>query len=162
LLLKQLKRKLAKRRSIFLINKSNNRLIILSKRLEFVKLDKELLRLVIFTDLLFANNTDYTSQINYIIVLANKNNNTNILYWSSTKYKKIIHSVLAFELYAISHGFDISASLKSIIKKILGFMLNLNILPLIIYTDSKSVYNYLVKLSTAREKRLIVDLMCLY
>jgi hypothetical protein len=33
--------------------------------------------------------------------------------------------------------------------------------PLVVYTDSKSLYEYLVKLGTIREKRLIIDVMCL-
>jgi hypothetical protein len=83
-----------------------------------------------------------------MIVLVNKNNNANILYWLSTKCKRVIHNVLASELYVISYGFDMSVSLKSIIEKILGVTFNLSILPFIIYTDSKLVYDCLVKLST--------------
>jgi hypothetical protein len=64
--------------------------------------------------------------------------------------------VLAFELYAIAYGFDISASVKSIIDKVLGIEL-----PLMLYIDSKSLYNCLVKLGTTQEKRLIIDIMCL-
>jgi hypothetical protein len=60
-----------------------------------------------------------------VIVLADKNNNTNILYWLSTKYKRVTRSILASELYAISHGFDILVSLKSIIKNFLGLYLTL-------------------------------------
>jgi len=32
---------------------------------------------------------------------------------------------------------------------------------LVVYTDSKSLYEYLVKLGTIREKRLIIDVICL-
>jgi hypothetical protein len=32
---------------------------------------------------------------------------------------------------------------------------------LIIYTNSKSVYDYLIKLGTTQEKRLIINLICL-
>jgi hypothetical protein len=81
-----------------------------------------------------------------MIVLANKNNNANILYWLSIKYKRVICSILASELYIMNHGFDILVSLKSIIEKILGFILNLSILLFIICINSKSVYNYLIKL----------------
>jgi hypothetical protein len=33
--------------------------------------------------------------------------------------------------------------------------------PLVVCIDSKSLYEYLVKLGTIREKRLIIDVMCL-
>ena len=65
---------------------------------------------------------------------------------------------MASELYAIVHGFDVPAALKSTIEKILQIE---NSLPLIICTDSKSVYDCLVKLETLKEKRLMIDLMCL-
>ena len=57
----------------------------------------------------------------------------------------------------MAHGFDMGAVIKSTI----NLVLNITI-PLIIYTDLKSLYNYLVRLSTTQEKRLMVDLMCLY
>ncbi len=56
----------------------------------------------------------------------------------------------------MAHGFDYGAVLKSTIKKILQ-----RDLPLVLYTDSKSLYECLVKLGTTQEKRLMVDLMCL-
>ena len=65
-------------------------------------------------------------------------------------------SVLAAELYAISAGFDMASCLKSTIEAILKLKL-----PMEIYTDSKSIYDCLVKLGTTQEKRLIVDLICL-
>jgi hypothetical protein len=64
--------------------------------------------------------------------------------------------VLASKLYAMAHGFDIGASLKTTIDK----ALNIN-LPLILCTDSKSLYDCLVKLGTTQEKRLMIDIMCL-
>jgi hypothetical protein len=65
--------------------------------------------------------------------------------------------MLASKLYAIAYSFDISAFIKSIIDKVLRIKL-----PLILYTDSKSLYDYLVKLGTTQEKRLIIDIICLY
>ncbi len=72
------------------------------------------------------------------------------------KYKRVIYSVLVLELYGIVYGFHHAAVLKSIIKNILQ-----SDLPLVLYTDSKSLYECLVKLGTTYEKRLIVDLMYL-
>ena len=57
----------------------------------------------------------------------------------------------------MAHRFDTRAAIKATIKKIL----QLERLPVILYTDSKSLYDCLVKLGTTQEKQLIVDLMCL-
>src|SRR5450432_4883191 len=56
----------------------------------------------------------------------------------------------------MAYGFDIGALVKSTIDKMLGIDL-----PLVLYTDSKSLYECLVKLGTTQEKRLIIDIMCL-
>jgi hypothetical protein len=40
--------------------------------------------------------------------------------------------------------------------------LELSIIPIIVYTDLYSLYKYLVKLSTIKEKRLIIDIIALY
>ncbi len=72
------------------------------------------------------------------------------------KYKRVIRSVLASELYGIAHGFDYAVVLKSTIEKIVQ-----NDLLLVIYTDSKSLYEYLVKLGTTYKKQLIVNLIYL-
>lgn len=124
--------------------------------LKFVKLDDKSLRLLIFTDASFANNKDLSSQIGYIIVLADSKGNANIIHWSSIKCKRVTRSVLASELYALVHGFDIGAALKATIELALGKQI-----PLILCTDSKSVYDCLIKLGTTQEKRLMIDIMCL-
>jgi hypothetical protein len=108
-----------------------------------VELEKESLRLLVFIDVSFANNRDLSSQIGYILVLADVKGRVNILHWSLVKCKRVTRSVLASKLYLIAHRFDIGASVKSTIKK----ALKLN-LPLIMYTDSKSLYDCLVKLGT--------------
>jgi hypothetical protein len=127
-----------------------------SRGLYFIKLDLDLLQLVIFTDVSFANNKDLLSQIGYIIAIGDKNSNANILHWSSIKCKRVICSVLASELYGMAHGFDIASAIKSTIEGIL----QINLL-LVICTDSKSLYDCLVKLSTTQEKRLMVDILSL-
>ncbi|KAL3713544.1 hypothetical protein TMatcc_002247 [Talaromyces marneffei ATCC 18224] len=65
--------------------------------LRFVELDVQTLRLIAFVDASFANNKDYSSQLGYVIVLADEANNANILHWSSTKCKRITRSVLGSE-----------------------------------------------------------------
>ena len=50
----------------------------------------------------------------------------------------------------------IGTTLKIIIDR-----LELPIIPTIVYTDLYSLYKYLVKLSTIKEKRLIIDIIAL-
>ncbi|KAI0993903.1 hypothetical protein K3495_g14281, partial [Podosphaera aphanis] len=61
----------------------------LGKGLNFVELDSSTLRLLAFTDSSFANNRDLTSQIGYVIVLADANNNANIIHWQSVKCRRV-------------------------------------------------------------------------
>jgi hypothetical protein len=56
----------------------------------------------------------------------------------------------------MAYGFDIATALKGTIDQILQTQV-----PLILYTDSKSLYDCLVKLGTTTEKRLMIDVMCL-
>src|SRR6266480_3773063 len=126
-----------------------------TRGLHYVPLDLDSLQLIIFTDASFANNKDLSSQISFIIVLADRNQ-ANILHWSSIKCKRITRSVLAAELYAMSHSFDKEIVIKTTIEKILN-----RSIPLIVYTDSKSLYDCLVKLGTINEKRLMIDLLYL-
>ena len=128
----------------------------LIRGLSFIKLNIEILQLLIFTDFLFANNKDFLLQIRYILVLVDLSNKANIVHWFLVKCKRVTRSVLASELYALAYSFDISAAIKAIVK------LQLNIsLPLILCTDFKSIYEYFVKLGTIQEKRLIINVICL-
>jgi hypothetical protein len=124
--------------------------------LKFVKLDINSIQLLIFTDASFANNKDLSSQIGYVIVMTDATKKANIIHWSSIKCKRVTRSVLASELYGTAHGFDIGVAIKSTVDKILQINL-----PLVLCTDSKSLYDCLVRLGTTQEKRLMIDVMSL-
>ena len=57
----------------------------------------------------------------------------------------------------MAHGFNIGALVKSIINRVLEIELLL-----VIYTDSKLLYECLIKLGITREKCLIINIICLY
>ncbi len=128
--------------------------------LTFVKLDMTTLRIVAFTDSSFANNKDLSSQIGYVIVLADAQNNANIVHWQSIKCRRVTRSVLASELYALSLRFDVAATIKSTLDQIFSGTPQGKI-PLAVCIDSKSLYECLVKLGTTQEKRLMIDILCL-
>ena len=125
-----------------------------NKGLEFVSLDfassDNELQIVVFTDSSFANNSDYSSQIGFVIVMTD-DKKANVIHWSSVKCKRVTRSVLASELYAMAYvGAAIKATLQGIFQREI---------PLVLCTDSRSLYDCLVKLGTTHEKRLMIDLM---
>jgi hypothetical protein len=68
--------------------------------------------------------------------------------------------VLASEIYGIVKGVDIAIAINTTIKiitKQLGFPQT----PIVVCTDSYSLYKCLVKLGTTQEKRLIIDIIAL-
>lgn len=131
-----------------------------AKGLTFVNTDMGTLRIVAFTDSSFANNKDLSSQIGYVIVLADAQNNANIIHWQSSKRRRVTRSVLASELYALSLGFDVAATIKSTLDQMFPGTAQGQI-PLTMCIDSRSLYECPVKLGTTQEKRLMIDLLCL-
>ena len=57
-------------------------------------------------------------------------------------------------------GVDMASVISSTLTKI-SKQLDLPYIPTITYTDSFSLYEYLVKLSTTKEKRLMINIMAL-
>ena len=138
-----------------------------NRGLSYVQLKMTDLKLFAFVDASFANNKDMSSQIGYVIVLGNETTNKtgftirgNIIHWSSTKCKRITRSVLASEIYAMAHGVDIAIAIRSTLNVIMD-RLSLPHVPIVVCTDSLSLYECLVKLGTTKEKRLMIDIMAI-
>jgi len=87
-------------------------------------------------------------------------NSSNVIYYSSTKCKRVTRSVLASEIYSIVNGFNIGIAIATILRMVTE-QLRLPLIPLIICTDSYSLYKCLVKLRITKEKRLIINIIAL-
>ena len=57
----------------------------------------------------------------------------------------------------MAHSFNITAAIKLTINKILSI-----ITPLILYTNLKLLFNYLVRFSITQEKYLMINIIYLY
>ena len=73
------------------------------------------------------------------------------------KCKWVTHNILAAKLYGIAHRFDIGAVTKVTLRRIIK-----SAVPLILCTNSKFLYNCLVKLGIMKEKQLIIDMISLH
>lgn len=90
-----------------------------SRGLKMRKLDLSSLHIKAFSDSSFANNDDKSSQLGFIIVLADKLDNCNVLYFSSHKSRRIVRSVLGGEVYAFADSFDVAYTLKRDLESIM-------------------------------------------
>ena len=59
----------------------------------------------------------------------------------------------------MAHGYDISVAIKSTLDLILQHHRSGRPIPLVLCTDSKSLYDCIVRLGTTQEKRLMIDVM---
>lgn len=139
----------------------------MGRGLNYVPLDLATAKLIVFPDGSFANNKDLSSQLGYIAVLANEAKvgdayeiYGNAVHWRSTKCKRVTRSVLASEIYGMVNGFDMGIAMLTTLRMVTS-ELGLPAIPLVLATDSYSLYECLVKLGTTDEKRLMIDLMAL-
>jgi hypothetical protein len=76
------------------------------------------------------------------------------------KSQRVTRSVLASEVYGMTVGIDIAYAISSTLNMITK-QLGLPTIPVIVYTDSYSLYECLVKLGTTKEKRLMIDIIAI-
>jgi hypothetical protein len=86
--------------------------------------------------------------------------NRNLIHYSSTKSKRVTRSVLALEIYSMVRGVDIAITINTTLY-IINEQLDLPKVSIVVYTNLYSLYKCLVKLSTTKEKRLIIDIIAL-
>jgi hypothetical protein len=83
-----------------------------------------------------------------------------LIHYSSTKSKRVTQSVLALEIYSIVGGVNIAIAINTTIK-IIAKQLGFPPTPIVVCTNSYSLYECLVKLRTTKEKRLMINIMAI-
>jgi hypothetical protein len=139
----------------------------IDRGIKYVPVDLSTMKMFVFVDGSFANNKDLSSQIGYEIILANEviedkafTIRGNLVHYTSGKSKRVTRSVLASEIYGMVGGTDMALALSSTMRLICK-QLGIPLPPVIVCTDSFSLYECLVKLGTTKEKRLMIDIMAL-
>ena len=114
---------------------------------------------------MFINNKNFSNQIGFIIVIDIETIvnlkfllRGNIIYISLIKYKRIIRIIFVFELYTIIIDIDIFIFIYSFIVIIIN-KFDLLRLRIIVYINFFSLYECIVKLSTIKEKRFMINII---
>lgn len=121
--------------------------------LEFPKLDLQSLRLVVYCDASFANRNDKSSQLGYVICLADKTGSMCILSYKSCKSPRVTRSAMASETLAFTAAFDSGFVLRHQLQTTLQVSV-----PLLILTDSKALYDVITSNRNTEEGRLMIDI----
>jgi hypothetical protein len=148
---------------------------LINSGIKYINLDLDLIKIFVFINGSFTNNKDFSSQIRYVMILANENlanknktpNKTdnftikgNLIHYSSTKCKRVTRSVLASEIYGIVGGVNMAIAINTMMKMTTD-QLGFPYAPIIVCTDSYSLYKCLVKLGMTKEKHLMINIMAL-
>ena len=116
-------------------------------------LEKNALRLRVYTDASFAKNDDLSSQLGFIILLCDSTNRAHIMDYSSRKSKRVVRSILGGEIYEFADGFDRAFMLRHDLETIYQTEI-----PLEIRTDSLQMFHVVTKASSTTERRLMIDI----
>lgn len=121
--------------------------------LRYGNLDTDSIPLRVYSDASFANNDDCSSQLGYLVVLANNTINCHILDFKSKKSKHVLRSIISGETLAVMNAFDAVYIISGDMERILGVFLEVRM-----YTDPKQLFNALSRGRKISERRLAVDI----
>jgi hypothetical protein len=124
-------------------------------------------KLFVFVNGSLGNLKDFISQIKHVIMLVNKfkgeNKFTikgNLINASSTKCKRITWSSLVSEICRVINSLNLAYVIAATLKIIID-QRNLPEIPIILYIDSKSLYECIMKLGITKKKHLMIDMMAI-
>ena len=120
--------------------------------LNFVNIDLNSMRLILFTDAAFANTKGLGSQVGFVLVLADATGKCNILHYGSATCRRVTRSVMAAELLGLVYGYDNAFIVKHTLESCFGTKIRMDA-----YVDSRTVFNTVAKGKGTLEKRLQID-----
>lgn len=121
--------------------------------LRIIKLQKDTLKVIDFSDSSFANNEDLSSQLGHIVFLGDSTSTLVRIHFKSYKSKRVTRSAILGEVIAFSDMFDIALSFAQELQDFLS-----EHVPVEILTDSKSLSDVIFKGSRTSEKRTMFDI----
>lgn len=112
------------------------------------------LNMIVFTYSTFANNKYISTQLGYIILLADNTARANVLHCSIFQSERVVRLDLRGETYAFLDGFDASHMPKDHLEVYVRHRI-----PLTMLTDYERFFNVIMKASVTSEKQFMTDIM---
>ena len=124
--------------------------------LKYSSLEMDKIFLEVYTDAAYGNLHDGSSQGGYLILASDGSKSTPID-WSSHKLKRVSRSTLTAETQAILDGIEAAILYQRVISQ----MLNVDQIPIICYTDCKSLVDNAETTHFVKEKTLRIEMAAL-
>lgn len=121
--------------------------------LNFEPVDLDSIHFRVYSDAAFATNDDLSSQLGYLVMLADKSGKFHLLEYSSNKSKRVIRSIMGGETYAFMDALDATFAVKQDVEYIMGRKLDIHM-----FTDSKRLFDAITRGKRTMEKRFSVDI----
>ena len=116
-------------------------------------MDHRTLHIRDYADASFSTNREHTSQLGYIVLLCDKNDNACVLHFTSYKSRRVARSLLGAETYAFADVYDFVYCVKTDLERILERRIPFNM-----FTDSKSLFDVITQCSHTQGRMLMIDL----
>ena len=125
-------------------------------RMVYKPIDLKTMKLVVYSDSAYGNLPRHGSQCGYIIFLTDEDEiNSNPIAWKSVKIERVCQSALAAEGLGMVKAIDHAAFIMETIQKMLK---REEKIPIVCFTDNKSLFEVLQKTKDHEEKRLVCAL----
>lgn len=121
--------------------------------MKYPKLDIKTLHLRAYADASFAKNADGTTKIGKLVLQCDRTNTCHVLAYMSRNSRRVVLSIMAGETYAFSdalyQGFMLKHDLETLYRREI---------PLMMFTDSKQLFDVITKATYPTERRLMIDI----
>lgn len=115
------------------------------------------LKIIVFTDASLGNINDGTGSIGaYVVWLADRTGLCCPLAWHANKIKRVVRSTIAAEALSLQEGLEAGYYYRTMVEEILG--VRYKTIPIIAYTDIKSVIEAVFSTKLVDDKRLRIDI----
>lgn len=124
--------------------------------MKLAKLSGKKLRITLFTEAVFWNFGDKSSQLGFAVIISDENGNFNIRHYVSRHCRRIKRSAMGADLLALVTSFDHEFMVKTLMEELLDIISFVDI-----QIDSCTTFNRVAKSTKSLKNRLQIDLAAL-